>query len=303
MAEEVDEIENEDELPVEGEDTHEEEDEQNEPEASGESDTDDDPERQAIRERRRQERLDKKRLRQEREQKYQRELAARDRVIGELSERLSLVEKKSTGAELAQLDAAINQTDEVYRQLQNIMKTAVEAQDGQLVVETQEKLYQMRQRKETLDRVKKAQTQNNTNPQTPLNPRVTNQAQAWMERNKWYDPTGQEEDSDVVMNVIDRRMTQEGWDPAMPEYWQELDSRIKKYLPHRVNSGYNSRQGSSKPVVTGSGKDSATSSTGTYKLSAERVSALKDAGMWDDPKQREAAIKRFREFDKQHATN
>jgi hypothetical protein len=54
-------------------------------------------------------------------------------------------------------------------------------------------------------------------------------------------------------------------------------------------------------VVTGSGRESGNSgNSGSYKLSADRVSALKDAGIWDDPKQRAEAVKRFRDYDKQN---
>ena len=73
---------------------------------------------------------------------------------------------------------------------------------------------------------------------------------------------------------------------------------MKKYLPHRTGSGKMNTQTKPKATVAGSGRDVGSSGKqGTYKLSAERVQALKDAGIWDNPKQRAEAVKRYREFD------
>ena len=49
-------------------------------------------------------------------------------------------------------------------------------------------------------------------------------------------------------------------------------------------------------MVAGSGREASTpaSAEGTYKLSADRVEALKMSGVWDDPKQRAEAVKRYR---------
>ena len=56
-----------------------------------------------------------------------------------------------------------------------------------------------------------------------------------------------------------------------------------------------------RPTVAGAGRESGGADSGkTYRLSSDRVQALKDAGIWDDPKQRAEAIRRFREYDKQH---
>lgn len=63
-------------------------------------------------------------------------------------------------------------------------------------------------------------------------------------------------------------------------------------------------QAKPKAVVAGSGRDSGGSGkTGTYKLSAERVQAMKDAGIWDNPEKRAEAVKRYREFDKQQTAS
>jgi hypothetical protein len=41
-------------------------------------------------------------------------------------------------------------------------------------------------------------------------------------------------------------------------------------------------------------------SEGGFKLSAERVKAMKEAGIWDDPERRQKMITKYRELDKQN---
>jgi len=136
----------------------------------------------------------------------------------------------------------------------------------------------------------------------PLDPRLKNHAESWMQKNTWYDPSGNDEDSAVVLS-IDNRLAAQGWDPTTPQYWEELESRVKKYLPHKVTSGYNkpANVGNRPKVpVAGSSRESSTSTTNTsYRLSPERVQAMKDAGIWDDPKSRAEAIRSYQHFDKE----
>ena len=257
-------------------------------------------EAEARKERNRQRRAESKNRRKEYVESLKRELSARDRIINEMNQRLATVERKSTGSEMAQLENAEKEAVQAYNYFKDINAKAIEQANGQVAIEAQEKMFQARQRLQQLQGIKQAMTKRQAAPQ-PLDPRLVNHAQDWMSKNQWYDPNGKDEDSAIAL-TIDNRMAQEGWDPTTPEYWKELDSRVKRYLPHRVKSGYNKPNGGnrSNPPVTGSGRES-TSSKGTYKLSAERVQALKDAGLWDDPKQRADAIKRFQSYDKENA--
>jgi hypothetical protein len=117
-------------------------------------------------------------------------------------------------------------------------------------------------------------------------------AETWLERNKWYDPTATDADSRIALTV-DQTLAAEGWNPKTPQYWDELDARLKKYLPHRYVSGHNKGKPVNKSPVAGSGREEAGSSgSGGYRLSADRVQAIKDAGAWDDPKARAEMVKR-----------
>jgi len=118
-----------------------------------------------------------------------------------------------------------------------------------------------------------------------------------MSNNSWYDPQGKDPDSKVAL-AIDQAMGEEGWNPKTAEYWEELDNRLQKYLPHRYTGETDEkpiRNSRPRSAVTGSGRESASSSGGknTFTLSPDQVRAMKDAGMWDDPDKRAKMIRRY----------
>ena len=257
-----------------------------------------DEEREAIRERRRQERHQRKQNQRDREDSLRRELAARDAIINEMRGRLDMVERRNTGSEMAQLDQEKKKAAQAYSFFKDQIRIGTESGNGVAVADATEKMFQAQRRIDELTRFEGAFKQKQQAPQ-PLDPRLVNHAQSWMERNKWYDPTARDPDSRIAM-TIDQQLAEEGWNPTTEEYWQELDSRIKKYLPHKAGRA-NVKDAKPRSVVTGSGRESVGSTNkASYKLSAERVEALKQAGLWDDPKARADAIRRFREYDKQN---
>lgn len=262
------------------------------------NDADTDDEREAIRARRREERKHRKEAQRDREDTLRRELASRDAIINELRGKVDGIERRNSGSEMAQLENAKKQTAQAYNFFKDQIRIATEAGNGAAVADATEKLIQSQRKFDELTQYANNIKRQRNTPQT-LDPRLVNQAQQWMQKNSWYDPSAKDQDSDIVLK-LDQRLAEEGWDPTTPQYWEELSSRVKKYLPHRASRD---KITSSKPrsVVTGSGREASASSSGTtYKLSSERVQALKDAGIWDDPKQRAEAVKRFRDFDKQN---
>lgn len=265
------------------------------------SDEETEEERAERTERNRQRRRESKERRKEHIESLKRELAARDSIIQDLNQRMSVVERKSTGSEMAQLETAERQMTTAYNKLREINQQAIERADGKTATEAQERMFQLRQKMEQIQNVKQAMHQREARPQ-PLDPRLVSNAEAWMSDNKWYDPSGKDADSAVVL-TLDNRLAQEGWDPRTPEYWDELDKRARKYLPHKYNSGYNSNQSNrgsrGVPVAGSSRNDGGSSSSTSYRLSPDRVQALKDAGLWDDPQARSEAIKRYQKFDKE----
>jgi hypothetical protein len=256
----------------------------------------DDEEREAIRARRREERRNRKQAQKDREETLRRELSSRDAIINDLRAKVDGIERRNSSSELAQLETVEKQVAHSYNFFKDQIRVATEAGNGAAVADATENMIKAQRKFDEIQTFKKAMKQRQATPQ-PLDPRMVNQANKWMERNKWYSPGSNDQDTELAM-VLDKRMHDEGWDPTTEAYWQELDGRIKKYLPHRATGG---KVAPTRPksVVTGSGRESGSArDNGTFRLSAERVQALKEAGTWDDPKQRAEAVKRYREFDK-----
>ena len=287
--------EEEDDAPIKAED------ESHDEEQGSEGETEEEAE--ARRERNRVRRRENKERRKDYVESLRREIAARDELLQQQEVRLAAVERRTHGADMAAVDQELQKAADAYNYFKTQHAEAVTNSNGQLATEAFEKMQLAIQRHQQLDGIKKASMRPQTPQQQPLDPRLKVQAEGWLERNSWYDPQAGDMDSKVALSV-DQAMAAEGWNPTTTQYWEELDARLKKYLPHRYNSSYNKPQRSPsnhKAPVAGSGRETSNSGNGGYKLSAERVQALKDSGIWDDPKARAEAVKRYKEYDQQGA--
>jgi hypothetical protein len=184
------------------------------------------------------------------------------------------------------------------------MREAVSRQDGDGVSQAEEMLYESRRKLESLQNIKQQASKQISDQKQNISvpdPSVQRLAADWMEDNPWYDPNGRNEESQIAQ-VIDRRLTEEGFDPTSEDYWEELDARMQKYLPQKNNSGYNDRnvqQRRPRSVMTSSGRETmATTKSNEFRLSPDRVAAMKEAGLWDNPTARQNAIRKYAEWDR-----
>ena len=259
----------------------------------GDVDQPDDTE--AIREARRARRKAKKEyIKKTNEEKDQR-LAMLQRQNQELMERLSVVERKTQSSDLARLDKAIEDEELRIKYFEAKKREAINSADGDAFNKAQDAWYEARRKVESMKSVRQQATQNNGQESGAVNPRLIKNANSWMERNDWYDPNGSDEDSEIA-KIIDNRLVKEGWDPATEEYWEELDTRLAKRLPHRYNQQHDGQsRRRPKTVVTGSERESSggRSNGSTFVLEPEQVRAMKEAGFWDDPEKRARMIRRY----------
>jgi len=213
----------------------------------------------------------------------------------DLLERLSAVERRQSGADLARLDKAIEDKELRLQYAKMKLSEATTAGDGEAMAKAQEMWYETRREIESMRSVKERAAQNVQHQPTD-NGEVQRHASNWMDKNDWYDPNGDDEDSQIA-KVIDQRMVKEGWNPNSKDYWQELDRRVARKLPHRYTDDTDDQPTRSRPrsVVTSSGRENINSSgsRNTFTLSPEQVRAMKDAGMWDDQAKRTKMIKRY----------
>jgi len=250
---------------------------------------------------------EQKRLKRQKRKEYHKQVATEkdhkldflSRQNQELLERLAVLEKKSHGSDLARLNKAKeDQANRILFAKQKIAE-ATSTGNGELLTSAQEMWFEARRQYEALDAVMKKATapQRERTIRAP-DPRLKKFADSWMESNPWYDPNGKDPDSKVAL-TIDQAMAEEGWNPKTPQYWQELDNRLQKYLPHRYTDDTDEKPNrNSRPrnVVTSSGRESASSNVigkNQFALTRDQVQAMKDAGMWDDPEKRAKMIRRY----------
>lgn len=267
---------------------------------------DDDDDREAIRAARREERKLKKQIHREKARESNHLINALKKQNAELADRLAAVERKTSGAELARVDKAIEDANVQVEYAKMKMKEAVNGRDGDALAKAQEMWYESKRKLESLESIKtnatKQMTQPQQNIQTP-DPMVQRMAADWMEANPWYDPQGRNEESQIAQ-ILDKKLTEEGFDPTTEDYWDELDIRMQKYLPQKSNSSYNQsnvQQKRPRSVMTSSGRETmATTKANEFRISPDRVAAMKEAGLWDNPQLRQNAIRKYAEWDRQN---
>lgn len=256
-----------------------------------------DPEAEAMREAKRQKRRARKEYHRNVEQEKNVKIQHLERVNQELLERMAVLEKKSHGSELARLNKAIEDQHARILFAKQKISEATATGNGDLLTNAQEMWFEARRNAEALENIKKKATA--PRPQRTIqapDPTVQNFANQWMSNNSWYDPKGRDADSKIAL-TIDAALAEDGYSPQTPEFWEELDNRLQKYLPHRYTGSTNEKQTQRRPrnVVTSSGREAVSSSGGrnVFTLNPDQVRAMKDAGMWDDPEKRARMVARY----------
>lgn len=253
---------------------------------------------EAVREAKRQKRRARKEYHKQVQQEKDTRLQLLQRQNQELMERLSVVERRSQGSEIARIDGQMKEQEARILFAKNKIKEAAETGNGDLLLSAQDMLYEARRDYESLDAIKRQAVTPKQNQQTiqAPDPMVQLHAANWMKANGWYTAGGTDMDSQVAQR-IDQSLVDEGWNPATEEYWDELDNRLQRYLPHRYNEENDEdfrKPRKPRSVVTSTGRESLSGGgKNTFTLSPEQVKAMKDAGFWDDPDKRAKMIRRY----------
>lgn len=277
---------------------------------------DDEAALEAKRAARREERQARKEKQREREEATKRELAAERAARQQLEQRLATLEGRDRSREIAQVDASLQRVESAYDQARAAYQEAIEQHDGEAAAKAQETMLLARERYAQLNAAKEGFQKQQKSTPGAVDPTVTSLANKFMGDNPWYKHNDPKDPDSAILKALDNSLANEGiYTPNQPEYWDELRARVKKYLPHRISSGKVSTTASKdqvdakpvapakqqKTVVGGGGGETQGAGKGTYHLSAERVQAMKDAGVWDDPKARAEMIKRYRDYDKENS--
>ena len=226
----------------------------------------------------------------------------------EFKRRISQLERNTKAEQIVRIDKNIEDAQVRLEYAKMKLAEATQNQDGQAMVEAQTLWQSAQDEVRQLSSLKEQADAEMRRPQAPAAPDPTVQrlATKWVQRNSWYNPQGNDSDSRVAKKV-DELMAAQGWDPADPDYWDELDSRLQKELPHRYNdSNDDESRDVRRPrnVVGSSGREASAAYGGVnrtqFVLSPERVKAMKEVGAWDNPERKQRMIKQFIEYDRQN---
>lgn len=265
-----------------------------------------DPEREAIRERRRLEKLERKKRRDEAIGRDKLELDFLRKRNDDLERRVMAQEARSYQSDLSQFDAQILNAQKEAEMAERVIAKAVAAGNGEDVTQAMRYRDQALQKAQQLAFAKQQAAQQKPAPRNDnMDDRTMLLAKEFLDDNKWYDPQGRDEESAIVL-AIDQAMHREGFKPDTEEYWDELRDRAARRLPERFGKqpaakeepARQARQTRGGPAI-GSGREHAPTSTrNEVYVSPERKQALIDAGVWDDPVLRQKYVKRYAEYDR-----
>ena len=265
---------------------------------------DDDELRSAKRNRRRA----KKDLIRKTNQEKDARLTALQRENAEFKQRLNQLERNTKSEQVVRIDKGIEDAQVKLEYAKMKLAEATHNGDGQAMVEAQtmwqaaqEEARQLSQLRDQADRELR---QPRNNDVAVPDPEVQRLAAQWMRRNKWYNPAASDLDSRIAKK-IDEVMSTQGWNPTDPDYWEELDSRLQKELPHRYNEGNDDESRNvrrPRNIVGSAGREASAAYGGSnrtqFVLSPDRVKAMKEVGAWDNPERKARMVKQFIEFDR-----
>jgi uncharacterized small protein (DUF1192 family) len=240
-----------------------------------------------------------------------RELNFQKAEIDRLARELENVKRTQIVTSVTELDNRIATANEEAAQMDRVKAAAISKNNGADSVAADNL------RNQALWRAQEAQAARErlvaeANRPVPKPVPYIEKAKAFMADNPWYNHNGTDEDSQLVKQ-IDNEVAKE-YVPLSDAYWKELQRRVDKNLPHRAKQTQDdgdddyyeqetrttTRRG---PPTGGTSRSSSGSSNGSaqqIRLSPERVQGLKDAGLWDDPKDRMRMAKKYAEYDRQN---
>jgi hypothetical protein len=266
-------------------------------------DSGDDSEREAIRERRRLEKLERKERRDKAITRDKTEMDFLRKRNEELERRIGAQEHRSHQTDLNNLEAQIAAAKQEAEMAERVIAKAVEAGNGADVTQAMRYRDQALQKAQQLHFEKQNATQRAAPKAPGIDDRTLQHAQAFMSENKWYDAQGRDEDSAIVL-AIDQGLVRDGYNPQSEDYWDELRHRASRRLPERFgkaevkSESKEDRAPRGGPAISSGREHAPTSTRREVYISPERKQALVEAGVWDDPVLRMKYVKRYAEYDK-----
>jgi len=157
---------------------------------------------------------------------------------------------------LSEFESRVTTQTEVVK---DNLKRAIQARDADAIVKAQEQLAQLTLDNERLKATKRLEEEKAAQPQTQAIPQQPQQyqqpqpqqpdpkAEKWARENAWF---GQDEAMTYAAFGIHKKLIEEeGFDAQSNEYYNEINSRMRKEFPHKFSGEANVGK-QSKPVQT-----------------------------------------------------
>jgi len=189
---------------------------------------------------------------------------------------------------LKELDARV---DAQREQVKVALQSAIESQDASKIMEANDRLTQLavekekarlemmnrEERKKTDEEKSKQQQYVQAEPQTAESsqpePQITPKAKKWAEENKWF---GNDEVMTNAAITIHNNISQEGIEVDSDEYYNEVNSRLKRYFPESFdNTNDEPKKETPKPVQTVASAGRSQQGRRTVKLTKSQVAIAK----------------------------
>ena len=195
---------------------------------------------------------------------YARQLTETQERLTQAEERAKKFEQDANDGAAIGFDLYAKSIDSSLQALRRDFDQAFDSGDREKIFEVQQKMASLAAEKQQIERDRRAiptkptqQSGSDTpqqTPQTPAEPRRRTPSPAaaeWYERNKtWFN-------KDPVMTagaqVIDRQMVADGYQPDDPDYFDELDKRLKAEFPVKLGGRVAARPSASNPTIQNRG--------------------------------------------------
>jgi hypothetical protein len=183
--------------------------------------------------------------------------------VSSLSSHENALKEKIKLAESAYLKAYDDGEKEKLLEAQNILNDA--KTDLKFVSARKAQVESVKEQKE-LAQTTEQPAQQQTQP-------YDKRAVEWAKGNEWF---GKDEVTTAVALALDQQLKTEGYDPTSSDFYDEIDLRIRKELPHKFNTEETRvADNTQKPPQQVAGSSRKSASTRRVKLSAKDVSLAK----------------------------
>ena len=192
--------------------------------------------------------------------------------VDSLGSKEAALQERIKLAENAYLSAYDEGEKEKLLEAQNILQDA--KTDLKFVSARKKQLEQIQTQVEANKTVDHQEAQGYTPQPQQAQQQYDPRAVEWANNNDWF---GKDEVTTAVALAIDQQLKTEGYDPSSSDFYDEVDSRLRKELPNKFRAADNTQKPPQQ--VAGSSRKSSPSTNRKVKLSTKDVSLAKKWGI------------------------